>query len=191
MAKQQDTITHFSHTGHELVKRHYTGPFRCDMCWEDLSGPAYGCRAGCDFAIHDSCAGHPQTTFFTQAHPHPLVLLQTRRDVAAHGCGICGGRCAPGCFLYRCPPCGFDMHPRCTKLPTAVRSARHPAHDLTLAAAEGRSARGSTVATRADSTSTSRALAPPGQASRAPNHTATLWHSSSSPECRARPRRRA
>ncbi|RCV13956.1 hypothetical protein SETIT_2G388000v2 [Setaria italica] len=135
----EDTITHFSHPGHELVKRHYTGPFGCVMCWERLSGAAYGCRAGCDFAIHDACAGHPQTLTSPSHHPHQLVLVETRRDVT-HGCDVCAGRCAAGCFLYRCPPCGFDMHPRCAKLPPAVRSVRHPEHDLALVVAEGRCA---------------------------------------------------
>ncbi|KAK3127672.1 hypothetical protein QOZ80_7AG0576760 [Eleusine coracana subsp. coracana] len=122
MAQQQeDTITHFSHPGHELVKRHYAGPFRCDMCLEDLTltGPAYGCLAGCDFCIHESCAAHPHT-HYTPAHPlHSLVLLQTRRDDdVAYTCDVC----VSGCFLYRCPPCGSNME-----------------HDLTLVVvAEGR-----------------------------------------------------
>ncbi|CAO2149993.1 unnamed protein product [Urochloa humidicola] len=136
-----ETISHFSHPGHDLVKRHYTGPFRCDMCWEDLSGLAYGCRAGCDFAIHDTCAGHPQTLLSPEHHPHELVLVQTRRD-AALACDVCVDACAAGCFLYRCPPCGFDMHPRCVRLPQVVRSARHNLgqHDLKLVAVadEGR-----------------------------------------------------
>ncbi|CAO2142815.1 unnamed protein product [Urochloa humidicola] len=132
------SISHFSHPGHELVKRHYTGPFRCDMCLEGLSGLAYGCRAGCDFAIHDTCAGHKQVLLSPKHHPHALVLLQTRRN-AALACDVCAGGCAAGCFLYRCPPCGFDMHPRCARLPPVVRSARHHHHDLTLVVAdEGR-----------------------------------------------------
>ncbi|XP_048540318.1 uncharacterized protein LOC125519617 [Triticum urartu] len=47
-------------------------------------------------------------------------------------------RCS-GSFLYRCPPCGFDMHPTCRRLPQVVRSAQHtyPAHDLTLVVADG------------------------------------------------------
>jgi hypothetical protein len=119
------------------VKRHYTGPsFLCDMCWEHLSGPAYGCRAGCDFCIHESCASHLQTLSSEAHHAHPLVLVQTRRDVVAHICDVCAGRCAPGCFLYRCPPCGFDMHPRCSRLPQVVRSSRHSGHDLTLVVAD-------------------------------------------------------
>jgi hypothetical protein len=135
----EDTIAHFSHPGHELVKRHYVGPFLCDLCWEDLSGPAYGCRAGCNFAIHVSCAGHPRTLLSPAHHPHQLELSQTARG-ATFACDVCAGRCAPGCFLYRCPPCGFDMHPRCVQLPPAVRSSRHPEHDLTLVVAEGRCA---------------------------------------------------
>ncbi|CAN6373548.1 unnamed protein product [Urochloa humidicola] len=128
-------INHFSHPGHELVKRYHTGTFRCDMCLEDLSDLAYGCRAGCDFAIHDTFVGHPQALLSPEHHPHELVLVQTRRD-AALACDICAGRCAAGCFLYRCPPCGFDMHPRCARLPPVVRSARHHHHDLTLVAAD-------------------------------------------------------
>ncbi|CAN6226701.1 unnamed protein product [Urochloa humidicola] len=77
MADDGSIISHFSHPGHELVKRHYTGPFRCDMCSEALSGClGYGCRAGCDFAIHDTCAGHPQALLSPEHHPHQLVLLQ-------------------------------------------------------------------------------------------------------------------
>ncbi|TVU37979.1 hypothetical protein EJB05_11326, partial [Eragrostis curvula] len=109
------------------------------MCLEDLSGAAYGCGAGCDFAIHESCAAHPQTYYSPSHPPHSLVLLQTRRDVA-HGCAICAGRCAPGAFLYCCPPCGFHLHPSCAQLPPAVRSKRHPSHDLTLVVADGRCA---------------------------------------------------
>ncbi|CAL5085555.1 unnamed protein product [Urochloa decumbens] len=83
MAEADGSITHFSHPGgHELVKRHNTGPFLCYMCWEDLSGLTYGCRAGCNFAIHDACAGHPQTLFSPAHHQHQLVLVETRRDVA-------------------------------------------------------------------------------------------------------------
>ncbi|TVU37975.1 hypothetical protein EJB05_11322, partial [Eragrostis curvula] len=127
-----DSISHFSHPGHELVKRHYIGSFRCDMCWENLTGAAYGCGAGCDFAIHESCAAHPQTYFCPAHQPHSLVLVQTRHD-AAIICDVCKSGCATGSFLYRCPPCGFNMHPRCTALPlAAVRSSWHPEHDLTL-----------------------------------------------------------
>ncbi|KAK3127674.1 hypothetical protein QOZ80_7AG0576810 [Eleusine coracana subsp. coracana] len=108
------------------------------MCWEDLSGPAYGCLAGCDFCIHESCAAHPHT-HYTPAHPlHSLVLLQTRRDDdVAYTCDVCVGSCVSGCFLYRCPPCGFDMHPSCARLPPVVRSARHSEHDLTLMVVAG------------------------------------------------------
>ncbi|XP_048546986.1 uncharacterized protein LOC125526009 [Triticum urartu] len=139
--RQEDAvISHFSHPypGHELVKRHYTGLFRCDMCCQDLSGAGYGCSAGCDFAIHDSCVGYSQTFSSPQHEVHPLVLIQTRQD-AALLCDVYLGHCAPGSFLYRCPPCGFDMHPTCRRLPQVVRSARHtyPAHDLTLVVADG------------------------------------------------------
>jgi hypothetical protein len=131
-------ISHFSHPEHELVKRHYIGPFLCDMCWEDLSGPAYGCTAGCDFAVHDTCAGHPQTLLSPEHHPHELVLEQTPHlddgSSSRFTCDVCAGACASGCFLYRCPPCDFDVHPRCLRLPPVVRGTRHE-HDLTLVAA--------------------------------------------------------
>ncbi|CAO2145104.1 unnamed protein product [Urochloa humidicola] len=134
------SIRHFSHPGHELLKRHYTGPFRCDMCLEGLSGLAYGCGAGCDFAIHETCAGHPQAFLSPGHHPHELVLVQTRRD-ATLACDVCVGGCAAGCFLYRCPSCGFDMHPRCARLHPVVRSARHHQHDLTLVVVDKRISR--------------------------------------------------
>jgi hypothetical protein len=125
MAQQQGTISHFSHPGHELVKQHYVGPFLCDMCWEDLSGPAYGCLAGCDFGIHESCAIHPQTLSSPAHHEHPLVLVQSGRDMTFL-CDVCIGSCAAGCFLYRCPPCEFDMHPRCAPRGTQSTSSRWP-----------------------------------------------------------------
>ncbi|TVU37971.1 hypothetical protein EJB05_11318, partial [Eragrostis curvula] len=132
----QDTISHFSHPGHELVKRHHLGPTcLCDMCCEHLTGPAYGCDAGCDFAIHESCAGHSLTLSSPELHAHELALVQTHKELV---CDVCAGRCAPRCFLYRCQPCDFDMHPYCARLPqTAVRSAQHPGHDLTLVLAQG------------------------------------------------------
>ncbi|CAO2149994.1 unnamed protein product [Urochloa humidicola] len=137
MADDEESISHFSHPEHELVKRHYTGTYLCDMCWEDLSGLGYCCRSGCDFAIHDACAGHPQTLFCPEHHPHELMLVQTPRrddDASGHICDVCAGSCAAGCFLYRCTPCGFDMHPRCVRLPKVVRSGRHhpEQHDLKL-----------------------------------------------------------
>ncbi|TVU37976.1 hypothetical protein EJB05_11323, partial [Eragrostis curvula] len=133
----QDTISHFSHPGHELVKRHYLSPYLCDMCWEDLSGSGYGCGARCDFGIHESCAARPLKLSSPAHHAHELVLVQTRRDEEL-ACDVCVGGCAPGSFLYRCPPCGFDMHPRCAQLPqTAVYSSLHSEHDLTLVLAEG------------------------------------------------------
>ncbi|KAK3127673.1 hypothetical protein QOZ80_7AG0576790 [Eleusine coracana subsp. coracana] len=139
MAHQHDTISHFSHPEHELMKRHYTGPFRCDMCWDGLTGPAYGCLAGCDFAIHDSCAAHQQTLSSPDHHAHPLTLIQTRQHLS-YKCDVCAGSCAPGCFLYRCRPCGFDMHPGCVQPSPVVRSAQHMEHDLTLVQSEGQCA---------------------------------------------------
>ncbi|CAO2144974.1 unnamed protein product [Urochloa humidicola] len=69
MADDEESISHFSHPEHELVNRHYTGPYLCDMCWEDLSGLGYCCRAGCDFAIHDACAGHPRADSLVPGAP--------------------------------------------------------------------------------------------------------------------------
>ncbi|KAK3127675.1 hypothetical protein QOZ80_7AG0576820 [Eleusine coracana subsp. coracana] len=107
------------------------------MCLEHLSsGPGYSCLAGYNFCIHDSCAGHPQKLSSPEHHAHPLVLVQTRHD-ATLLCDICIGSCATGCFLYRCPPCGFDIHPACVRLPRVVRSSRHPEHDLTLVVGDG------------------------------------------------------
>ncbi|KAF7105403.1 hypothetical protein CFC21_106217 [Triticum aestivum] len=137
--QQQDTvISHFSHPGHELERRHYIGPicFRCDMCWEDLSSAAYSCRAWWDFGIHDSCAIHSQTFSSVEHHAHPLILVQTGRE-ASLLCDVCLGHCAPGSFLYRFPQCGFDMHSTCARLLRVVRSGWHPAHDLTLVVADG------------------------------------------------------
>jgi hypothetical protein len=66
------------------------------------------------------------------------MLLQTQHDVA-HYYDICAGRCALGSFLYRCLPCGFDMHPHCAWLPPCRRTQLTPCpgHDLTLDVTDG------------------------------------------------------
>ncbi|TVU37983.1 hypothetical protein EJB05_11330, partial [Eragrostis curvula] len=73
----------------------------------------------------------------------PRAPARARQDAPRRGDRLrrlqgAKGGCVPGSFLYHCPPCGFDVHPRCTALPLAgVRSSRHPEHDITLVVTEG------------------------------------------------------
>ncbi|KAM3215623.1 hypothetical protein ACQJBY_067576 [Aegilops geniculata] len=172
MAQRQDiVISHFSHPGHDLVKRHHTGLFRCDMCWEDLSGTAYICRAGCDFCIHESCAGHSQTFSSPEHHVHPLTLVQTRRDAtsratsalgdaplapsstAVHHVGSICTRTARG-FPKSCAACGTLRTTSRWSSPTATVPHATPAWG----------ARRTTAAWYATSTTTSRVQRPPATA---------------------------
>ncbi|RLM91933.1 hypothetical protein C2845_PM08G17410 [Panicum miliaceum] len=136
-------ITHFSHPDHELKLRDdYHLPRSCDLCGETTAGSGYSChRRRCGFDLHQKCATYPEvlTSFFV--HPwHDLTLSR-----AADGgdgdspqmCHVCREDVPDGAFLYRCAPCRFAMHPRCSRLPRTVRSELHPEHGLAAVSGMG------------------------------------------------------
>ncbi|KAF8670938.1 hypothetical protein HU200_050207 [Digitaria exilis] len=140
-------INHFAHLGHELKLRDdYHLPRYCDMCTEkiDASG-GYSCHhLLCDFDLHKECATYPETLSSFFVHPwHDLTLSSSAPSpsaVAAAGevCHVCRKDVHAGVvFLYRCAPCGFAMHPRCSRLPREVHSELHPEHSLGAVAGMG------------------------------------------------------
>ena len=132
--------THFSHPDHELKLRDgYLMPRICDLCGEKIAGRGYSChRRRCGFDLHEECATYPEVLSSFFVHPwHDLTL--SRADDGGGGgddgeprtyCHVCREDVPAGAFLYRCAPCGFAMHPRCSRLPRAVRSELHPEHGL-------------------------------------------------------------
>ncbi|OEL30846.1 hypothetical protein BAE44_0008135 [Dichanthelium oligosanthes] len=135
-------ISHFLHPDHELKLRDdYHIPHSCDLCGEKLAGSGYSChRRLCGFDLHQECAMYPETLSSFFVHPwHDLTLSRTADDGGspARVCHVCRQDVPAGVFLYRCAPCGFDMHPRCSRLPQTVRSELHPEHSLAAVAGMG------------------------------------------------------
>uniref|UniRef100_A0A0E0HQI8 Phorbol-ester/DAG-type domain-containing protein n=1 Tax=Oryza nivara TaxID=4536 RepID=A0A0E0HQI8_ORYNI len=126
--------THCSHPQHVLVRCQYSSSSGhvCDLCAAGFRGlVGLRCKA-CDFDIHEACADYfqPAISSFT-AHPwHGLALGRVADDDRV--CDLCAAACPRGGFVYRCVPCGFDVHPLCTMFPAKVRSPLHPEHELAM-----------------------------------------------------------
>ncbi|KAL5198577.1 hypothetical protein ABZP36_002089 [Zizania latifolia] len=125
---------HCSHPQHYLVRSQYREKSGhghvCDLCGGGCSGLiGYRCEA-CDFDIHEACADHfqPAIYFFAHTWPHSLALGRVADDNRI--CDLCTEGCPRGSLVYRCVPCGFDVHPLCSTLRAAVRSPLHPQHEL-------------------------------------------------------------
>lgn len=124
-------VAHFSHPEHELkLRESYHLPRLCDLCGDKLTGGGYSCqRRLCDFDLHEECAKYPETLRSFFAHPwHGLTLARTDGQRV---CDVCREEVPADVFLYSCAPCGFDVHPRCSRLPQTARSELHPEHSLT------------------------------------------------------------
>ncbi|KAG8079764.1 hypothetical protein GUJ93_ZPchr0007g4979 [Zizania palustris] len=105
-------------------------PYVCDLCGGGCSGlVGYRCEA-CDFDIHEECADHfqPSIYFFAHTWPHSLALGRVADDNRI--CDMCTEGCPRGSFVYRCVPCGFDVHPLCSTLRAAAWSPLHPQNEL-------------------------------------------------------------
>ncbi|XP_066342497.1 uncharacterized protein [Miscanthus floridulus] len=124
---------HFSHPQHELkLRTKYHLPRLCDLCGEKLTGSGYSCHHRlCGFDLHEECAKYPETLSSFFAHPwHDLTLARTDDD-GRRVCDLCREEVPAGVFLYHCAPCGFGVHPRCSRLPQTASSNLHPDHSLT------------------------------------------------------------
>ncbi|CAL4955963.1 unnamed protein product [Urochloa decumbens] len=140
MAAASSPITsHFAHPGHELKLRDdYHIPHSCDLCGETIAGSGYSChRRRCFFDLHEDCAAYPETLTSFFVHPWHDLTLSRAAATAGGVCHVCREAVPDDGFLYRCAPCGFAMHPRCWRLPRAVRSELHPAHALAAVAGMG------------------------------------------------------
>ncbi|VVB02555.1 unnamed protein product [Arabis nemorensis] len=124
-------VQHFTHV-HPLTKVDGFGEFICNGCKTYGFGKTYRC-VSCNYDLHDHCATCPPTLLSFMHPQHPLRLFfrgpeQTQRNRRL--CDICD-ESVEGLY-YHCEPCGFDVHPLCTRLPQHVRHVPHPAHDLEL-----------------------------------------------------------
>ncbi|EAZ40610.1 hypothetical protein OsJ_25072 [Oryza sativa Japonica Group] len=126
--------THCSHPQHVLVRCQYSSSSGhvCDLCAAGFRGlVGLRCKA-CDFDIHEACADYFQPAISSfAAHPwHGLALGRVADNDRV--CDLCAAACPRGGFVYRCVPCGFDVHPLCTMFPAKVRSPLHPEHELAM-----------------------------------------------------------
>uniref|UniRef100_A0A0D9X1D1 Phorbol-ester/DAG-type domain-containing protein n=1 Tax=Leersia perrieri TaxID=77586 RepID=A0A0D9X1D1_9ORYZ len=125
--------THCSHPQHVLVRCQYSNNsvHACNLCDAGFRGLiGLRCKA-CDFDIHEACADYFQPATNSFAHPwHGLALGRVADDDRA--CDLCAEECPRGSFVYRCVPCGFDVHPLCTMFPAKVKSPLHPDHELAM-----------------------------------------------------------
>ncbi|KAL5199143.1 hypothetical protein ABZP36_002655 [Zizania latifolia] len=127
---------HCSHPQHYLVRSQYSekSSHVCNLCGGGFSGLiGYRCKA-CDFDIHEACADYFQPAINFFLHPcHSLALGRVADD--NRFCDLCTEGCPRGSFVYRCVPCGFDVHPLCSTLQASARSPLHPQHELGVAPA--------------------------------------------------------
>ncbi|XP_021731658.1 uncharacterized protein LOC110698522 [Chenopodium quinoa] len=110
-------ISHFSHPQHKLKLEYIEIPFKCDGCKEIGIGSCYKCNI-CEYDLHMHCA-IPTPVIYHPFYPKCSFIFMSRppgnvpRYCNACERGISG-------FLYHCKSCGFDLHPCCAKLPTAI-----------------------------------------------------------------------
>ncbi|GJN33047.1 hypothetical protein PR202_gb21604 [Eleusine coracana subsp. coracana] len=107
----------FYHPQHLLSYFQYSGTgssiYACAACELRVIGTGYRCEL-CDFNIHESCFTKlPPSHSADDRHPHELTL--TRLD-ASQRCDLCKETSHMGRYLYRCAPCNYAVHPRCTTL---------------------------------------------------------------------------
>ncbi|KAH9669685.1 cysteine/Histidine-rich C1 domain family protein [Citrus sinensis] len=115
----QQRIEHFSH-GHTLIISE-VADLNCEICYKDINGRCYGCAAGCEFFIHNSCGTLPQEIRHSFHPRHSLKLVLPEEP---------GYSCIACClsvhgFRYRCDKRAVNLHPGCIKLP---RGNQHPFH---------------------------------------------------------------
>ncbi|BAT02598.1 protein VACUOLELESS GAMETOPHYTES [Oryza sativa Japonica Group] len=111
------SVSCFYHPQH-LVREHRYGAksagVACTACERRITGDGYRCRK-CDFNIHHACLALPVSASVDEHREHALTLS----SLAASGtCNTCKVTSQAGCYLYRCAPCGFNVHPRCMPPPS-------------------------------------------------------------------------
>ncbi|KAH9614010.1 hypothetical protein KSS87_022800 [Heliosperma pusillum] len=80
-------------------------------------GSCYKCNA-CDYDLHMHCA-LPTASIYHPFYPQCSFIFMSRPpgNIPRY-CNACEGGITG--FLYHCNSCGFDLHPCCAKLPTAL-----------------------------------------------------------------------
>ncbi|WOL05972.1 hypothetical protein Cni_G14703 [Canna indica] len=118
-------IAHFSHPHHlELtsLEQSLTPPI-CAGCNSRASGVAYSCKP-CNYVVDVSCAKMPRRIRHP-GHQHSLnILAMPPSKEGPSNCAACG-RGSAG-FMYRCDPCGYELHCQCAAKPLSVNHRVHP-----------------------------------------------------------------
>ncbi|KAG2332570.1 hypothetical protein Bca52824_003750 [Brassica carinata] len=131
MSSSRSDQYHFTHI-HPLTKVDGYGEFTCGGCKTYGFGKTYRC-SWCDYNLHEHCATCPPTILSFMHPQHELQQVFRGPEQTHHEkrmCDICDEP-VEGLF-YQCHPCGFDVHPLCTRLPQHVRHVPHSVHLLEL-----------------------------------------------------------
>lgn len=138
-SNDEKQIKHFNHR-HPLSlieKFGDTDQVYCYACGEGCIKPTYvGNKCKGDFSLHKSCAGSAPK-IYNVLHPyHPLTLLlrPTNTNQIVFECKACCGECSG--LTYRCDPCDFNMHKKCSKKVPTIKYSSHK-HLLLLVEMEG------------------------------------------------------
>lgn len=104
-------VRHPADPGHNLILL-LMPSFACKACGKPGSGFAFNCGI-CHQSYHSLCSVLPLSTSH-HSHPHVLNLefSPPYDSVKAFRCDICR-RLGYDHWLYRCGPCGFDVHLDC------------------------------------------------------------------------------
>ncbi|KAK1274478.1 hypothetical protein QJS04_geneDACA009826 [Acorus gramineus] len=131
-------IRHPAHPDHPLtlsIEPTAYSSFLCDGCHSQGLGSSYYCSL-CDYVLHPNCASLSRTSRHP-SHPHALTLtFVSPYGVMPFTCDVCrqigiGGSVM---WLYRCAPCGFDVHLGCAVVSDAQAPAQQaaPSHMMLM-----------------------------------------------------------
>lgn len=116
-SEMPETLTHKADRRHALTllpaPAYSGGAFKCNACGVVGTGFCYHCKE-CELDLHPACA-FTRSSVKGGAHDHPLQLcFEPPYPNKAFLCDVCGGS-GSNHWLYRCEPCGLDVHLKCAK----------------------------------------------------------------------------
>uniref|UniRef100_A0A5B7A8P0 Phorbol-ester/DAG-type domain-containing protein n=1 Tax=Davidia involucrata TaxID=16924 RepID=A0A5B7A8P0_DAVIN len=117
-------MIHASHPEHELKRKNYQKPYKCDGCKQRGSGWRYSCGL-CKYNLHEDCMHTDRTTFhkcFKGRIFKFFVKRPTRKCNEPHCDNKCKTAYCDACgkvikgFVYHCEKELLDLHPCCRNL---------------------------------------------------------------------------
>ncbi|OEL31088.1 hypothetical protein BAE44_0007893, partial [Dichanthelium oligosanthes] len=105
----------YFHPQHCLAFYDYDGAstnYPCATCEHVITGIGYRCDE-CDFNIHESCLGLPESVSFAEHSQHELTVTSIG---ASRWCDLCKEMSHAGNYMYLCTLCNYNVHPKCTTL---------------------------------------------------------------------------